>query len=341
MELHEIVDTYYSMDILDESFMGAYSQATQLLHRRLFKASIEPIQSQVYSNIEATQKVYNKVSQDTENYSVIKVSRNKNRLVKSFTAMSTRGFLSLEHSNVFTTITLSYNDAPTLDRLLDIAKVDNFVCKLYTDDKNVMFAKLKDPRSTNMDYYPSTHVDDIQKVLQEVTPGLVLLTGNPGTGKSRFAEHLCANNTFKKNIFLTDAKTAVLMLKPDSLEEIKNSIVIVEEGDPLIEDRKKNPKFDSSFLDITSGITAETYGIIWVITTNLSLDHVDPAIKRRGRMLLHNDFRNLTRKEIKILNDKGLTKIDSIPSDGMSLADIFLYQEDEALAPERKVIGFR
>ncbi len=76
-----------------------------------------------------------------------------------------------------------------------------------------------------------------------------------------------------------------------------------------------------------------------VCTVNASLDKLDPAITRRGRLTGYRQFRRLTRCEAqRLATAKHLTLADG---DEFSLADIYRGADSADPVPVEPVMGFR
>ena len=122
----------------------------------------------------------------------------------------------------------------------------------------------------------------------------LILTGPPGNGKTsacRWIRERCADNNLEHKIVTPDdyraarqacnASTAVKELfKVDS-----PGVIFFDDLDLALRDRSKSeaPEDQSVFLGAMDGMEVNV-GVVYVFTTNLGLDLIDPAFRRPGRI---------------------------------------------------------
>ncbi len=262
----------------------------------------------------------------------------KNRdLFSAATFLTETGVFGIKHEKINLSVHSTVFIEEVSSKVLAVDKVPKAI-KITASNYGISYSRLNDVRSTKEEFYPYLDMGKLRGYVHNSNNGIVILSGEPGTGKSRLIEHLLQDK--KKSVFFADASASKEILTPSVLDELKGSIVVIEEGDNLIADRKDNPMFNPAFLDATSGLTGETYGITFVVTTNLTLDKLDNAIKRKGRLIYNQEFRALSGKEVEKLNELGITSVCDIKH-SMSLADIFSEEDNTNVAQKpKRSVGF-
>jgi energy-coupling factor transporter ATP-binding protein EcfA2 len=129
--------------------------------------------------------------------------------------------------------------------------------------------------------------------------GLVLLTGEPGTGKSSLLMHLTSvckelNTRF---VFIPSAFAAVLSdpaFLPFAISNLNNCVLILEDAEEVLKDRGAyGSGAVSNILNIADGILGKIVKVKLIATVNKS--HViDEAIVRQGRLRLQYEFEKLS-----------------------------------------------
>jgi hypothetical protein len=193
--------------------------------------------------------------------------------------------------------------------------------------------------------------------------GIILLYGDPGTGKTFYIKRLCSD--------LSKANKKILYLPSNMVDQIgtpnfnnfliewvddnsdgpkKSVLIIIEDGERILLKRENNPYGAdgvSNILNSTDGIMNDFLNIQVLATFNTDLKNIDEAILRKKRSLGIREFKKLEVEEAQKLIDS--LKIDYRATDKMSLADIYsLFEEedDEVLMKDNKPasakkIGFK
>ncbi len=185
--------------------------------------------------------------------------------------------------------------------------------------------------------------DKILKTLnQKKGKGLVLLHGEPGTGKTHYLKYLASKIKDKKVMFvppyLVDFITSPEMTP--FLIENSDSILFIEDAERVITDRDTNGANGvSNILNLTDGILGDILNIQIVATFNMDRKKIDTALLRKGRLIAEHKFDKLnvddTNKLIKHLG------MDHVATDDMTLTEIYNLQEVEYKAADTKrKIGF-
>lgn len=197
--------------------------------------------------------------------------------------------------------------------------------------------------------------NDLFKKLKGDKKGLILLHGDPGTGKTYYIRYLLQQ--------LSRTKKKVLYFPPSMIETVtdpmffnfitnwtiengKNSILLIEDAEPLLVSRESNRNMGiTNLLNLTDGILNDILSIQIIATFNTSLHELDKALLRPERLIARKEF-----KKLSINNAKKLAEIIGIdPKDidkEMSLADIYSIKNNNEVIlhgvdKEQKSIGFR
>jgi len=155
--------------------------------------------------------------------------------------------------------------------------------------------------------------------------GIILLHGDPGTGKTSYIKYLTSLIKDKDILFIPPSM-AEMLSEPSIipfLMDHKNSILIIEDAERVISDREINgsPAGVSNILNLTDGILGDCLNIQIVATFNMKREKIDKALLRKGRLIAEHKFGKLnvdeTNKLLKFL-DK-----DFVSDTEMCLADIY------------------
>ena len=144
--------------------------------------------------------------------------------------------------------------------------------------------------------------------------GLVLLHGEPGTGKTQYIRHLlkelCAAN---KAVLYAPPSVSATLAEPQMinfisnwiLEESRDCILLIEDAEPLLESRSGGSDGRSTgitnLLNMTDGILNDILGLMVIATFNIDISKIDPALLRPGRLIARKEFRKLDRQQAETL----------------------------------------
>jgi ATP-dependent 26S proteasome regulatory subunit len=169
------------------------------------------------------------------------------------------------------------------------------------------------------------HETIIETLNKENGKGIILLHGDPGTGKTSYIKFL-TSLVKEKDVLFVPPSMAEMLSEPSIipfLMDHRNSILVIEDAERVIADREGNgsPAGVSNILNLTDGILGDCLNIQIVATFNMKREKIDPALLRKGRLIAEHKFENLsvddTNKLLKHLNK------DIISDVGLSLADIY------------------
>jgi hypothetical protein len=180
--------------------------------------------------------------------------------------------------------------------------------------------------------------------LKEGGTSLCLFHGDPGCGKTHYIRYLiaelCKEN--KKVIYFPNEHIHFLS-DPSFLhffKDHKKSIIVIEDAEEILTSRELSlsNRGISNLLNLTDGLMGDFLELKFVCTFNTTIDRIDKALLRKGRITTNYKFEKLSvEKSNKLLEKLGK---DYKTNEAMTLAEIYnLEQKDNTEKKERK-IGF-
>ena len=125
--------------------------------------------------------------------------------------------------------------------------------------------------------------------------GLILLHGEPGTGKTTYIRHL--TRLIKKKIIFIPPQFSASMDTDQFLSLMSrypDSVVIIEDADNIIADRKSGNNISiPGLLNIADGLLSYYLKTRIICTFNCNLSSIDPALLRKGRLIAMYEFKKL------------------------------------------------
>ena len=173
------------------------------------------------------------------------------------------------------------------------------------------------------------------------TNGIVLLHGAPGTGKTSYIRNLI-KECDTRFVFLPNNLFSHIS-EPDFIAFIcsyPNTVIILEDCEELLKPREQNNSGNgiSNLLNLGDGLLGDALKLKIICTFNCSLNKIDEAMLRKGRLMFRYEFKALEDEKVnqllKTLN------IDTQTSEPMVLADVFHYAHNNGFVKEQKAIGF-
>ena len=167
--------------------------------------------------------------------------------------------------------------------------------------------------------------------------GLVLLYGEPGTGKSSVIKKLISEYPQTDFIFIDG--TLLMSASQEKLMsyflENQNTVFILEDCEKVLMSRDKGYNgVINTILNITDGIIGDVLGVKLICTFNTSLSNIDKALLRKGRLSVKYEFGKLDAKKTSDI-------LGYEVKDGMTLADIYnIEEENDYSKDKRNKIGF-
>lgn len=245
---------------------------------------------------------------------------------------------SLKNTLVMLEFTYSITNGEIINQL-DFEKIKSFIrakkksnIKLVKSDHGHLDTEDYDlpipPMNLELNYgndFIDVHDVILNALNKNYGKGIILLHGDPGTGKTSYIKYLTSLVT-EKDILFIPPSMAEMLSEPSIipfLMEHKNSILIIEDAERVISDRegKGSPAGVSNILNLTDGILGDCLSIQIVATFNMKRERIDQALLRKGRLIAEHKFEKLsvedTNKLLTFLNKE--QKVE----EGMVLADIY------------------
>lgn len=183
--------------------------------------------------------------------------------------------------------------------------------------------------------------EKIVDFLKSDQSGLLLLHGNPGTGKTSYIRNLMYeikgrpfmvldNNVFN---YITDSSFVNLLLNN------RQAIIILEDCESMLEDRSTGNNQLSTLLNLSDGILGDSFKFKFICTFNAKVSEIDKAVLRKGRMKVKYEFKPLTAEKTKAKAQE--LGIDVKDGESLTLAELYNYAEQNDLSSSgSKKIGF-
>lgn len=211
------------------------------------------------------------------------------------------------------------------------------------DTSGSLYTNYYDFKSISVDidknYNDDIPYDKMLNILNDdESSALMLFYGEPGTGKSTLIKKFISEMPEKEFIFMDG--TLLAGVQQDRLMsyfmECQDAIFIFEDCEKILmnRDNHNNPTM-SILLNLTDGIISDILNIKIICTFNTSLNNIDKALLRKGRLKLKYEFKKLNKDKVnKILEGETITQ-------DMSLADIYYYKEENDYSKKQQSrIGF-
>lgn len=234
-----------------------------------------------------------------------------------------------------------YKNPPTVkNRIYVVYKTQHgFQKKAFSVNKR----KINLEDNYNEDF-PEVSKDIISKLNDKKKTGLVILHGEPGTGKTTYIRYLASK--LKRDIIFISPDMVQHITSPEFIPFLmsnSNCILIIEDAEPALQTRMGDGRSGavSNILNMTDGLLSDCLNISIVATFNTTTKDIDKALLRKGRLLQEYKFDKLELdKSQALLNKIGKKATAKEP---MSLAEIYFYgdenSKDANLRNTRKV-GF-
>lgn len=193
--------------------------------------------------------------------------------------------------------------------------------------------------------------DDFKEISNKIIEGLnnknksnlVILSGDPGVGKTTYIRYLTSK--LKKNIIFISPDMVSNITDPAFIPFLinnDNSILIIEDAEPALEKRNNDARSSSvsNVLNLTDGLLSDCLNISILATFNTDKKTLDDALLRKGRLLMNYKFEKLSVEKSKnLLKELGHKDIEI--KEPMTLADIYFYGEDNNVKDKKSAkIGF-
>ena len=206
-----------------------------------------------------------------------------------------------------------------------VKKHQSFICK-------------EDVQQAHQCFYPKITVplDDYFKAFMQSKENVLILFGEPGTGKSTFTRSLISSGDYSSTLvyyYELMGKSEVIndYMKSD------NNILVYEDCDVFLAKRENGNPIMSTFLNAADGIMRKLDKKIIFHTNLSSINKIDPALMRVGRCfdILHFDY--LTPQEA--MNITVEMNLDSQNADFSSKKGWTLAEVLQKPVPEQQMVN--
>lgn len=203
---------------------------------------------------------------------------------------------------------------------------------IYTSEMREIENIEVDLKKNYCDDLPYERMKDI---LSKNEKALVLLYGEPGTGKSTLIRKL-----------MFDCSPRFIMMDPGIITSISDSefivflsnnadsVIVLEDCEKLLVSREETMnRTIGTLLNLTDGIIGDAFKIKFICTFNSDIKNVDKALLRKGRLSLKYEFKKLPAEKAKAIYPEA--------NGDMTLADVyFASEENDFSKEEKKKIGW-
>jgi ATP-dependent 26S proteasome regulatory subunit len=181
----------------------------------------------------------------------------------------------------------------------------------------------------------------ISEFMSKQESGIIVLHGEPGTGKTTYIKHLISKFGDKEFIFVQNDFVGDL-LKPSFISFLlqhKNATLIIEDAEKVVitRDHSSEDSVVSTILQLTDGLFSDFLNIKIICTFNTDIDRIDKALLRKGRLIAKYHFMPLSSEKANALAEK-LGHKDLKGSH--TLADIFKQGKGRVDNQSKRAIGF-
>jgi len=208
----------------------------------------------------------------------------------------------------------------------------------YFSDQQVLLPNIPDLDLYYGNGFKKIHNNIIAK-LRSGDGSIFILHGEPGTGKTNYIRYIineCKDIDFVylPASMIPDMHNANLM---PVLRDMKNRVIIIEESENLVTDRKFDHDKSSidSLLNIGDGLLSDGLNIKIILTFNTDIANIDKALRRPGRLAISHKFDRISSDNANKIAMNN--KIDNEFTCDVTLATIFNNIDNDQ---QSKSIGF-
>ena len=214
---------------------------------------------------------------------------------------------------------------------------------LDTEDYDLNIPEINLELNYGTDFLP-IHNTIVKRLNTPNDKGIILLHGDPGTGKTSYIKYLTNLITDKAILFIPPSM-AEMLSEPSIipfLMDYRNSILLIEDAEKVIADREGHGSAVgvSNILNLTDGILGDCLNIQVIATFNMKRERIDAALLRKGRLICEHKFDILKLEETnKLLVHLNKKVTSPVP---LTLADIYNIDSDalRVSSSPKKRMGF-
>lgn len=226
-------------------------------------------------------------------------------------------------------------------------KQEAYEINIITLSRDGLELKQVEIKPTTLDIY-KYYNDDFKSVdviikdrlSRQNDKGIILLHGLAGTGKTTYLRHLIGS--LKKKVLFVSPSVAGNLMNPefiDLLIDNPNSVLVIEDAENIMMDRKYNSDSSvSNLLNLSDGLMSDCLSVQIICTFNSSLNHIDSALMRKGRLIARYEFGKLTVSKGRALSE--YLQLNTVITKPMTLAEITNPDDTDYEMKKRNTIGF-
>lgn len=258
-------------------------------------------------------------------------------------------------------VRLYYTQSHKNEALKITKKLNKYIVEEIKDDISQIYLIVQtrhgfdleefDIKNPNLDLelnYGKSFVEVNKKVVTELNKkknkGLVLLHGEPGTGKTTYIKWLVSQLYKKKKVIFVPPYLTESITSPEFipfLAKYNDSVLVIEDAERVVSDRTSGSGSSigvSNILNMTDGIMGDVMNIQIICSFNMNRNKIDSALLRKGRLIAEHKFDVLDVDSTNnLLSHLGHNKV---VNKGMSLADIYNIDEEVFMVNETNRVGF-
>jgi hypothetical protein len=208
------------------------------------------------------------------------------------------------------------------DKINKIGLITKFSYGLDVEEFELKPSEIKLVQNYNDDL-ESIHEVILDRLQRKNDKGIVLLHGEPGTGKTTYIRYLISQ--VNKEVIFLSVHMAEHLNSPDFMSFLinhKNSILVIEDAERILTHRDYDQNSAvATLLNLSDGLLSDCLNIQLICSFNTDLSRIDSALLRKGRLIAKYDFKPLAIEKANALaRSLGLNSHFSEPT---KLTDIY------------------
>lgn len=180
----------------------------------------------------------------------------------------------------------------------------------------------------------------------KTTPGLYILHGDPGTGKTNYIRNLLRDPEINGEIIFLSSQYSNVLTDPGFMEFLihnaKGKILMLEDAETYMRKREETGQNSavSNILNVTDGVLGDILNLKIIATFNTEIKNIDSALLRGGRLVAKYQFDMLEDDRVQKLKQAEGIENDIVGPARLSEIYSGMYDEGRSPANKGKKIGF-